>query len=86
MQTDSTAPLDPSERAAIARLLERVRATLLDDRFTAAQRPEVLGYLTHVVERAALDLRRGHRAADLDTLAGQLGRFVSRLVGGDVVT
>ena len=79
---DSTAPLSVHERSAAARLLERIHAALLDDRFTAAQRPEVLGFISHMTERAALDLRRGHRAADLDALTGQLDRFVARLTEG----
>jgi hypothetical protein len=83
---DSTAPLEASERAAVARFLDQAHATLLDDRITAERGHYILGFLVDALHRAAVDVRRGNRSADLDTVTSDLARRVEQLAIGERVT
>jgi hypothetical protein len=76
---DSTAPLEASERAAIARLLEAARDALGDKRLHLLDRIEVADHLVNVLDGAALDVRRGWRQGRLDAAVGELDRLVQRL-------
>jgi len=76
---DSTAPLQPGERAAIARLLEASRDALCDKRLHLLDRIEVADHFAGVFDAAALDVRRGWREGRLDAAVGELDRLVQRL-------
>ena len=77
---DSTAPLEAHERAATARLMEAARDALRSE-IRPEQAIDLLRMVTDSLERAALDLRRGHRAAEIDTLTSRLHAFVGDLLG-----
>jgi hypothetical protein len=82
---DCTAPLSPDERSAVARLLERAHAVLMDDRIPPERSNLVLGFLAAALGHAAVDVRRGHRAAGLDATTAALARQVDALIeGGEV--
>jgi len=76
----SDRPLDPHERASIARLLEAAVEALGNERATSRDRIQLLaGYLRSVADSAALIVRQGHRAHLLDKLAADLDAFVVSL-------
>jgi hypothetical protein len=85
-KAETTRPLQADERAAVARLLESAHAALMNDDIPLGRGNIVLGFVTYALERAALDVRRGHRAGDLDTVARDLDRRVHQLVSGNTVT
>jgi len=45
--------------------------------------PVLFGSLQHALRRGATDIRRGHRAGDLDTVTGELRRLLAELAGED---
>jgi hypothetical protein len=81
VQKDSTAPLDPGERSAIARLLETAHAALTEERIPVGRESVLLGTLIYAIERAALDVRRGHRAADLNLITADVRDTIAELLG-----
>jgi hypothetical protein len=78
-ETDSTRPLSPHERASVARLLEAAHGALMSE-----IRPEdgrdLLRAVTDALQRGALDIRRGYRAGDLDSVTWHLHAFVGDLL------
>lgn len=85
--THSTKPMAALERAATARLLEAAVDALTDERLELDQTrfDHAVGFLVFALGRGALDIRRGHRGADLDATAAELRRRVEQLATGDTV-
>ena len=79
MQDSTARPIEPGERAAVARLLEASRDALGDKRLRLLDRIEVTDHLAGVFDAAALDVRRGWREGRLDAAVGELDRLVQRL-------
>ncbi len=76
---DSTAPLDASERAATARLMEAARDALRDKRLGVLDRLELAAHLAGALDDASLCVRRGYREARLDAIVGELDRYLHQL-------
>ncbi len=74
--------LEPTERAAVARLLKAARDALMDPRVTGENVWVVLGLVGQVLEVAAGDVRAGGRAALLEGLAIRLGEYLDQVAAG----
>jgi hypothetical protein len=83
---DGDAAPTPHERAAAARLLEQVAATLDDDRVGPDRLAYLCGFVAHAARRGSEALRRGHRADQLEALTIDLGRRTEAIAAGGRVT
>ncbi len=84
--TESTAPLEVSERHAVARFLEATRDALDDQRIGYIGRARLAGYLVAKFDAAALAVRQGHRAHLLDRITGELDRVRGQLASDSDTT
>ncbi len=82
---ETTRPLAADERSAVAALLESAHAALMNPDIPVGRGNIVLGFVAHALERGALDVRRGHRAGDLRTVARDLDRRIREIITGNVV-
>jgi len=83
-QDRTAAPLEPSERASIARLLEASRDALSDQRIPDGfELVRLAGYLVSKFDAAALAVRQGYRERVLDRITGELDRYREQLATGE---
>jgi hypothetical protein len=83
---NSSRPLAADERSAVAVLLEAAHAALMNEAIPYGKGNVALGFIAHALERGALDVRRGHRAGDLRTVARDLERRIRQLATGTTIT
>jgi hypothetical protein len=82
---EPTPPLQPDERAAVARLLEVVARWCDDSMTTRADRVQyLLGYVHAVTTDAARAVLQGGRAGLVDGLASSLDHWCAGLAAGAV--
>ncbi len=78
-QDRTAAPLEASERASAARLMEAVRDALAAPLDPPATH-QLCGYVQSTLDRGALALRQGNRAAAMDRATSDLDRYLAGLV------
>jgi hypothetical protein len=78
-QSDSTAPLDTDERAAISRLFTETANVLVDHRLDQVARDSIAGYVGAALRVADVSLRHGGRPERLHEQADFLCETVEEL-------
>ncbi len=76
---DSTEPITPHERAAIARLLQACCEVLQDERIRPEDGRKVLRQLLTTLDRGMLAVRREHPWI-VERITSELDRFVETLI------
>jgi hypothetical protein len=80
-QDRTAAPLSPNERASAARLMEAVRDALAAQLDPPAKY-QLCGYVQTTLDRGAIALRQGNRAAAMDRATSDLDHYLAALVQG----
>jgi hypothetical protein len=80
--TEPTAPIDPTERGSIARLLEAISEALGRHDIPLERARHMLGAIKTTTDAAAMAVRLGHRAHQLDRLTADLDAVVRDLTQG----